>query len=114
MVAHSPSLHLLRAGEEKTHRAQRDDRCARRVRIEIPVPRGQGTFVAEIETDKKYMNTWVQVELPLDRFDVASDRRMTLSTDDRLESIHLWVAAAHVFGDDKPFLAIDDLRIVLP
>lgn len=85
---------------------------ARLVRVTLPLPGDKGSLITEIETNKKYVNSWVEVELPLDRFGITASGTIYLSPRDLLETFQVQVDSSAVYGDAKGYLLVDDIQFV--
>lgn len=86
---------------------------ARRLRVEILLPRSQGMLLAEVAVNRESANRWVTVELPLHRFQVIGTGPMTLTSYDRLESLEFRVAQNEIYaGGTRGYVGVDDLQIL--
>ncbi len=78
------------------------------------------TLLKEVAVDRKSANSWIPVEIPLPVTDGAMGFRrddglnqLTFSFEDKYDLLRFEAKAKDVFGDQKGYLLVDDIQVVL-
>jgi hypothetical protein len=81
------------------------------------------TLYRGFPVDRKAMNQWIPVELPLAPLNAATPNglgfrrddgqmQLTITSNDKFDSIRFTARIQEVFGDQKPYFLIDDIQVV--
>ncbi len=85
---------------------------ARRVRVEVALPRGLGALMTDITISRDQRNRWMSVELPMVRFLLAGSKKVELGGHERMELLEFRVFQKDVPGSARGFVCIDDVEIL--
>jgi hypothetical protein len=95
----------------------------RDIQLSLRVDERRYTLYRGLPVDRKAMNQWVPAELPLVPLNASTNvglgfkrddgqMQLTITSNDKFDSIRFTARLQEVFGDQKPYFLIDDIQVV--